>query len=85
MEIHEKLLSERLAERKHSVTIISTSHPKGTECEERNGVNLYYLKNTIFGSKRDGWRIASVRKFIELDDIINFNIVCSMSPVFQGI
>ncbi|MFQ5787510.1 MAG: glycosyltransferase family 4 protein [Thermodesulfobacteriota bacterium] len=81
MEVHEKLLSEGLAEREHDVTIISSSHPKGTEFEERNGVKLYYLKNTIFGSKRGGWKTASLKKFIELEQVNNFDIICSMSAI----
>lgn len=83
MEIHGKLLSEGLAERGYAVTIISTRHPEGKEFEEVNGLRLYYLKNTIFDSKRVGWKTASLKKFIELDQINNFDIICSMSVVIS--
>ncbi|MFQ5687852.1 MAG: glycosyltransferase family 4 protein [Candidatus Scalindua sp.] len=79
MEIHVRLLSEGLAERGHRVTIISTNNPKGKEFEDINGISMYYLKNTIFDSKRRGWKTASLKKFIELDAIIKFDIICSVS------
>ena len=81
MEIHCKLLSEGLVKRGNEVTIISTQHPEGVEFGERNGVKLYFLKDTIFGSKRGGWRVASLKKFIELEQVKNFDIICSMSAI----
>ncbi len=81
MEIHGKLLSEGLVERGHAVTVISTQHPQGMEFEEVNGLRLYYLKNTIFASKRGEWKTASLKKFIELEQINNFDIICSMSVI----
>ncbi|OHB86799.1 MAG: hypothetical protein A3D13_09725 [Planctomycetes bacterium RIFCSPHIGHO2_02_FULL_40_12] len=79
LEVHGKLLCERLVEMGHNVTIISTNHPEKTEFEERKGIKLYYLQNTIFGSKRRGWKTASIKKFIELDKIHNFDVIFSMS------
>ena len=79
MEIHGKLLSEGLVERGCAVTIISSQHPEGKEFEEVNGLRLYYLKDTIFDSKRGGWKTASLKKFIELEQSNNFDIICSMS------
>ena len=81
MEIHCKLLSEGLVKRGNEVTIISTQHPEGVEFGERNGVKLYFLKDTIFGSKRGGWKVASLKKFIELEQVKNFDIICSMSAI----
>ncbi|MEK6767318.1 MAG: glycosyltransferase family 4 protein [Planctomycetota bacterium] len=79
LEVHGKLLCERLVEMGHNVTIISTNHPEKTEFEERKGIKLYYLQDTTFGSKRGGWKTASTKKFIELGKINHFDIVFSMS------
>ncbi|MBC8555868.1 MAG: glycosyltransferase family 4 protein [Candidatus Brocadiales bacterium] len=79
MEIHLKLLSKGLAERGHAVTIISTLHPEGIEFEKIEGIRQYCLRNTIFGSKRKGWQIASLKKFIELDAVNKFDIICTIS------
>ncbi len=81
MEIHLKLLSKGLVERGHALTVISTQHPKGVEFEEINGIRQHYLNNTIFGSKRGGWKTASLKKFIDLDAINKFDIICSVSTV----
>lgn len=83
MEIHGKLLSEGLVKRGHAVTIISTRHPEGKEYEEREGVKLYYLKNTTFGSQRKGWRKESLKKFLELDKKDHFDLVCCQQPVIS--
>lgn len=79
MEIHGKLLSEGLAKRGHEVTIISTRHPEGKEYEEIDGVKIYYLKNTLFGSLRGEWGKESVNKFKELHQIEKFDLVWSQS------
>jgi len=77
--VHGKLLSERLVEMGHDVTVITTNHPEETEFEERKGIKLHYLQDTTFGSKREGWKTASVKKFIELDKIHHFDVIFSMS------
>lgn len=81
MEIHGKTLCEGLVKRGHDVVIISTAHPDGKEFEEKNGIKLHYLKNTVFGSKRNGWETASLKKFLELERVNNFDIICSMSVI----
>jgi len=83
MEIHGKLLSEELVERGHKVIIISTKHPKGIEYEERNGVKLIYLKNTIFGSRRHNWKRASIKEFFELDKADKIDIICCQDPIIS--
>ena len=79
MDLHGKLLSEGLVRRGHQVTIISTRHPDGTEYEERNGVKIYYLKNTVFGSRRKGWTKESINKFFELHRRQPFDVIWSQS------
>lgn len=81
MEIHGKLLAEGLAKKGHEVTIISARHPEGKEFEEKNGVKLYYLKNTTFGSRREGWSKESSKKFLMLDKVRNFDVICCQSAV----
>ncbi len=79
MDLHGKLLSEGIAGRGHEVSIISTRHPSGMEHEERNGVKIYYLKNTVFGSRRKGWQRESVDKFFELHRGQAFDVIWSQS------
>lgn len=79
MDLHGKLLSEGMVNRGHNVSIISTRHPNGTKYEERNGVKIYYLENTIFGSRRKGWQRESVNKFFELHQYLPFDVIWSQS------
>jgi glycosyltransferase involved in cell wall biosynthesis len=79
MEIHGKLLSEGLVKRGHHVSIITTRHPDGKEFEEKDGVKIYYLKNTCFGSRRHGWEMESVSKFRQLHQENSFDVIWSQS------
>jgi glycosyltransferase involved in cell wall biosynthesis len=79
MDLHGKLLSEGMAARGHHVTIISTRHPDGTEYEEKQGVKIYYLKKTVFSSRRKGWRRESVKKFFEFHRKQPFDVIWSQS------
>ena len=79
MDLHGRLLSEGIAEQGHSVSIISTQHPHGTNYEEKNRVKIYYLENTVFGSRRNGWKKESVSKFIELNRQQPFDVIWSQS------
>jgi len=81
MEIHGKILCEELIKRGHEVTVISTMHPDGRNFEENNGIRLHYLNNTFFGSRRKGWETASLKKFIDLEQVNNFDVIFSMSAV----
>lgn len=79
MDLHGRLLAEGLVERGHSVTMISTRHPLGIVEEKCNGVKVYFLPDTVFGSRRKGWAESSVRKFIELNRRKRFDVVWSQS------
>lgn len=81
MEVHGKILCEELVKMGHEVTVISTMHPDGKNFEERNGIRLHYLDNTVFDSKRKGWESASLKKFLELEQVRNFDIIFSMSVI----
>jgi glycosyltransferase involved in cell wall biosynthesis len=79
MDLHGRLLSEGMATRGHDVSIISTRHPVGIDYEERNGVKLFYLKGTEFGSRRRGWSRRSVKRFSELHAHKPFEVLWSQS------
>jgi len=79
MDLHGKLLSEGMVARGHHVTIISTRRPDGTAFEERQGVKIYYLKNTQFGSRRKGWQRESVKRFLDLHRQQPFDVIWSQS------
>jgi len=79
MEIHGKLLSQGLANKGHRVSIISTRHPEGKKTEQHEGVKIFFLQNTIFGSRRNQWTKESVRKFYELHQQDPFDVIWSQS------
>jgi glycosyltransferase involved in cell wall biosynthesis len=85
MEIHGQLLSQGLVNRGHRVSIISTRHPEGKEIEEQEGVKIYYLPNTVFGSRRNQWTRESVRKFYELHRQDPFDVIWSQSFAAYGL
>jgi len=85
MEIHGKLLSEGLVNRGHTVTIISSRNPSLLDFEEKNGININYLKNTTFGSKRKNWPNASLDKFLELNKEDPFDIILSQQSSAYGV
>lgn len=79
MDLHGKHLLEGLAEKGHEVIVISTKHPSGKEYEETNGIRLYYLKNTTFGSPRRGWKKESSRALRDILATEKIDIVLSQS------
>jgi len=85
MEIHGKLLSEGLVKRGHDVSIITTRHNDTKEFEKIAGIKIYYLKNTVFGSRRKNWKTESVSKFIELHREQPFDVVWSQSFAAYGL
>jgi glycosyltransferase involved in cell wall biosynthesis len=85
MEIHGQLLSQGLVDGGHRVSIISTKHPDGKEIEEQEGVKIYYLPNTVFGSRRKQWIRESVRKFYELHRQDPFDVIWSQSFAANGL
>jgi glycosyltransferase involved in cell wall biosynthesis len=85
MEVHGKLLSQGLINGGHRVSIISTSHPEGKEEEEQRGVKIFYLQNTVFGSRRNQWTSESVRKFHELHQQDPFDVIWSQSFAAYGL
>jgi glycosyltransferase involved in cell wall biosynthesis len=79
MEIHGKLLTEGLVKHGHHVTVLSTRHPEGKTFEKKEGVEYYYLNNTVFGSSRNRWRQESADKFVQMHIDNPFDVVLSQS------
>jgi len=79
MDVHGKLLAQGLVARGHRVVFISTRHPAGKTHEIVNGVELHYLKDTVFGSRRCGWARESVRTLQALHGETPFDLVWSQS------
>ncbi len=68
----------------HEVTIISTKNPSNIDYEEKHGIKINYLKNTVFGSKRKNWPDASLNKFLELNKENPFDIILSQQSSAYG-
>lgn len=79
MDFHGKVLSEGLVRKGHKVTIISSRHPEGILRDHKNGVDIHYLPDTVFGSRRHGWAAKSVKKFYELHHQTPFDLIWSQS------
>jgi len=79
MEIHGKLLSEGLVQKGCRVSVISTRHPSGKTYDCIQGVDFYYLKDTVFGSRRNGWPQESVKLFFHLNAKHTVDAVWSQS------
>jgi len=82
MDVHGKLLAQGLVARGHRVVFISTRHPSGKTRETIDGIELHYLKNTVFGSRRCGWARESVRALQSMHRQNPFDLVWSQS--FDG-
>ncbi len=85
MDLHGKHLLEGFSERNHKVTVISTKHPDGKEYEEINGIRIYYLKHTAFGSSRKGWKKQSIIKFRDIVRAEKVDIVLSQQTAGYGL
>jgi glycosyltransferase involved in cell wall biosynthesis len=85
MDLHGKHLLEGLAEKGHEVIVISTKHPAGKEYEVANGITLYYLKNTTFGSPRRGWKKESLRTLRDILKTEKIDLVLSQSRGGYGV
>jgi len=79
MDLHGRLLAEGMVRHGHTVSVISTRHPSDRIREEHNGVQIFYLPDTVFGSRRHGWGAASVAQFAELHIQHPFDVVWSQS------
>lgn len=85
MDLHGKHLLEGLSKRNHTVTVISTKHPSGKEYEEINGIKIYYLKNTTFGSSRKRWKKQSIRKFKDIIKTEKIDVALSQQTAGFGV
>ena len=79
MELHGKFLSEGMIDKGNQVSVITTKHPSGKIFEKINDINIYYLRNTVFGSRRNGWTKESAAKFYQLHKEQPVDIIWSQS------
>jgi glycosyltransferase involved in cell wall biosynthesis len=79
MDLHGKLLSEGLLKKGHQVSIITTANLKRIEYEENNGLKVFYLNNTLYGSRRAGWQRESTKKLFQLHSNVPFDVIWSQS------
>ncbi|MCK4828402.1 glycosyltransferase family 4 protein, partial [bacterium] len=75
MEVHVKTMSEGLVRSGHTVTIITTGHPKEVDHEIQEGVELYYCRGTIPSQYSQTWGDASLKLLSELHRKDAFDIV----------
>jgi glycosyltransferase involved in cell wall biosynthesis len=85
MDLHGKHLAEGLAKKGHEVIFISTKHPAGKEYEEIDGIRLYYLENTTFGSPRRGWKKESLKALRDILEAERIDLVLSQSIGGYGV
>ncbi len=85
MDLHGKHLLEGLSERNHKVTVITTKHPECKKYEEINGIRIYYLEQTTFGSPRKGWKKQSINKLKEISKKESIDVVLSQSLAGFGV
>ncbi len=85
MDLHGKHLLEGLSEKNHKVTVISTKHPDGKKYEEINGIKIYYLEQTAFGSTRRGWKKYSIKKFKDIAKNEKIDIALSQQTAGFGV
>lgn len=82
MDVHGKLLSRGLRDRGHRVIFIATRHPSRIPLDTVDGIEIHYLKDTKFGSRRNGWAKASAATFAAMHAQNPFDVVWSQS--FDG-
>jgi glycosyltransferase involved in cell wall biosynthesis len=85
MDLHGKHLLEGLASKGHEVIVISTKHPSGKEYENINGIRLYYLQNTTFGSPRKKWEEESIKRFKAISGRGKIDVILSQSRAAYGV
>lgn len=78
MEIHVKLLVDKLIKRGHNVTIITTKNPKGFKLDSGTALNIYYVGNKPLKYTKKFFS-ESASLFGELDEVENFDVVHSQS------
>ncbi len=79
MQDHALMLAKGLKKNGHDVTIITTRHPRGIECEDIDGVQVLYLKNTIPGRYSRSWWAESVKATQRLLEAHDFDIIHGQS------
>jgi glycosyltransferase involved in cell wall biosynthesis len=80
MELHTRVLSEKLVDRGHRVTILTTSlQPMKELIQNENGVELHYLPVTIPARYSKEFLDLSVKRFEQLHQSKPFDVIWSES------
>jgi glycosyltransferase involved in cell wall biosynthesis len=73
------MLVEGLILKGHQVIVITTKHPEGIKEESLDTARIYYLYNTRLGRYSRSWWKESIRKFEDLNEKEEFDIIYSES------
>lgn len=82
---HGEHLCLELARRGHRVTVIAPAHPTGIDSEERDGVQVHYLRNVPAGYFTEKWWRESVRMFEALNKRSHFDLVWGQGFAGNGL
>lgn len=83
LELHTQFLTEKLTERGHDVTVITTKHPKGLRSDNINGVKIYYVGDKSLKYTENFFK-ESYELFKRLNTDENFDVVHSQSTSGYG-
>jgi len=75
LEVHVKTLSEGLVQHGHHVTVVTTPHPHGVDCEVDHGVRTYYCPSTEPARYSDLWCDESLGLLFKLHEREPFDVV----------
>ncbi len=79
MERQTDTLARALAARGHSVTIVTTAHPKGVRREIDGNIETLYVPNTTWRRYQAGWWRESYKLLRERDATQPYNVILSHS------
>lgn len=79
MEVHADLIAKGLADHGYQVTVLTTRHPGDIEEEVKDGVKIFYLKDSRSGKYSGAWHKQAAKKLLELNEIKKIDLVFSES------
>jgi teichuronic acid biosynthesis glycosyltransferase TuaC len=85
MQDHVQTLSAGLVRKGHRVVVLTTSHPRGVEVENIDGVEAHFLRGTPLGRNTYAYWNAAARAFEELHQQTPFDILHSQSVGAYGV
>ncbi|MHA1381255.1 MAG: glycosyltransferase family 4 protein [Candidatus Helarchaeota archaeon] len=79
MEVHGDIICRGLLENGHKITIITGEHHYGKKCDVEENKKIYYLSGVTPYKYTKKWWIESIKKFVEIAETENFDIIWSQS------